>query len=99
VCEVVSAAPYELTWRTVPTALYPDSSEWRIALGKVDAGTTICQSFRVIRAPKVLSVLYALLIPAHRDRTTALIEDLKRLGHVACRPRTPASAQRGRRDA
>jgi hypothetical protein len=99
VCEVVSAAPYELTWRTVPTALYPDSSEWRIALGKVDAGTTICQSFRVLRAPKVLSVLYALLIPAHRDRTTALIEDLKRIGDVARRPRTPASAQQGRRDA
>ncbi len=98
VCEIVSAAPYELTWRTVPTALYPDSSEWRIALERVDAGTTICQSFRVLRAPKVLSVLYALLIPTHRDRTTALIGDLKRIGDVARRPRTPASAQRGQRN-
>ena len=32
VCEIVSAEPYELVWRTVPTAMYPDSSEWRIAL-------------------------------------------------------------------
>jgi hypothetical protein len=90
VCEITSAEPYELTWRTVPTTLYPDSSEWRIALDKVDAATTISQHFRVLRAPKVLSVLYALLIPAHRDRTTALIEDLERLGEVARRQRTLA---------
>jgi hypothetical protein len=85
VCEVVSAAPHELVWRTVPTALYPDSSEWRIALEAVGTGTTISQSFRVLRAPKVLAVLYALLIPNHRDRTAALIEDLERLGAVARR--------------
>lgn len=90
VCEIVSAVPYELTWRTVPTTLYPDSSEWRIALEKVDAGTTISQRFRVLHAPKALSVVYGLLIPTHRDRTTALIEDLKRLGQVARRQSTPA---------
>lgn len=90
VCEIVAADPYELVWRTVPTALYPDSSEWRIALSEVDGRTRITQQFRVLRAPKVLSVLYALLIPAHRDRTAALVEDLTRLGTVAARPRTPA---------
>jgi hypothetical protein len=89
VCEIVSADPYELVWITVPTALNPDSSEWRIALTKVDAGTRISQQFRVIRAPKVLAVLYALVIPAHRDRTAALIDDLTRLGAVASRSRTP----------
>ena len=83
VCEILSAEPYELTWRTVPTRLYPDSSEWRITLDKVETGTTISQHFRVLRAPKVLSVLYALVIPAHRDRTAALIDDLRRLGDVA----------------
>ena len=83
VCEIVSAEPYELVWRTVPTAMYPDSSEWRIALDKIDGSTRISQHFRVLRAPKVLSVLYALAIPAHRDRTTALTEDLQRLGTVA----------------
>ena len=90
VCEIVSAMPYELTWRTVPSTFYPDSSEWRIALHEGDAGTTISQHFRVIRAPKLLSVLYALLLPNHRDRTNALIEDLERLGEVARRQRTPA---------
>ena len=83
VCEILSAEPHELIWRTVPTLLYPDSSEWRIALDKVDGGTTVTQHFRVLRAPRVLSALYALLIPTHRDRTTALIEDLQRLGEVA----------------
>ena len=82
-CEIVSAEPYELVWITVPTAFNPDSSEWRISLSKVDEGTSITQQFRVLRAPKVLAVLYALVIPAHRDRTEALVEDLTRLGTVA----------------
>jgi hemerythrin-like domain-containing protein len=85
VCEIISASPYELVWRTVPTALYPDSSEWRIALDKVDHGTRITQHFRVLRAPKVLALLYAVVIPAHRDRTAALTDDLERLGTVARR--------------
>lgn len=85
VCEIVSAEPHELVWRTVPTAFYPDSSEWRIALEAVGTGTRISQSFQVLRAPKVLSVLYALLIPNHRDRRAALIQDLERLGAVAGR--------------
>jgi hemerythrin-like domain-containing protein len=83
VCEIVSAEPYELVWITVPSAFYPDSSEWRITLTKVEEGTRISQRFQVIRAPKVLATLYALLIPAHRDRTAALMEDLIRLGTVA----------------
>ena len=90
VCEVVSAAPYELVWVTVPTALYPDSSEWRLALEPAGGGTTITQRFRVLRAPKVLSVLYAIVIPAHRDRTAALAEDLRRLGQVAGRAGRPS---------
>jgi hypothetical protein len=88
VCEIVSAEPYEFVWVTVPTTLYPDSSEWRIALEKVDGRTRISQRFRVVRAPKVLAVLYALVIPAHRDRTAALTEDLKRLGTAAHQSRT-----------
>ena len=88
VCEIVSAEPHELVWRTVPTALYPDSSEWRIILDEVDDGTRISQRFRVLRAPKVLGVIYAMLIPTHRDRTAALLEDLTRLGTVATRSRT-----------
>lgn len=89
VCEIVSANPYELVWVTVPSALYPDSSEWRITLTEVDGHTRISQQFRVLRAPKVLGVLYALFIPGHRDRTAALVQDLERLGAVA-RSQLPA---------
>lgn len=85
VCKIVSADPYELVWITVPTALYPDSSGWRITLARVDQGTRISQEFRVLRAPKVLALLYGLVIPAHRDRTAALVEDITRLGTVARR--------------
>jgi hypothetical protein len=90
VCEVVSADPYELVWRTVPTRMYPDSSEWRIRLEEVDAGTKVSQQFHVVRATKVLAVLYALMIPRHRDRTTELEADLTRLGAVARAARAPA---------
>lgn len=82
-CEVVAAEPYELVWITVPTARYPDSSEWRISLAAAEGRTTITQQFRVLHAPKVLSVLYALMIPSHRDRTAELVDDLNRLGTVA----------------
>ena len=82
-CEVVSAEPYELVWRTIPTGVYRDSSEWRITLTAVDGGTRIEQRFHVLEAPKVLTVLFALMIPAHRDRTAGLTEDLRRLGAVA----------------
>jgi hemerythrin-like domain-containing protein len=90
VCEIISADPYELVWRTVPTTMYPDSSEWRITLDTIDGGTRIAQQFHVVRAPKVLSVAYAMLLPAHRDRTSALREDLQRLGTVARQARVAA---------
>lgn len=82
-CEVVLAEPYQLVWRTVPTAFYPDSSVWQIVLDVVDGGTQITQSFEVVKVPKVLGVLYGVLIKGHRDRTAALAEDLHRLGRVA----------------
>lgn len=92
VCEIVSADPYELVFVTVPTALYPDSSEWRLTLTRADRGTTITQQFRVVRAVPVLGRLYALMIPAHRDRTAALTEDLTRLGAVARASRAAAAS-------
>lgn len=88
VCEVIHAAPWELAWRTVPTVLYPDSTEWRIRLHDAEGGTRIEQTFRVVKAPKLLDVVYATVIPAHRDRTDALTEDLRRLGALAARTST-----------
>ena len=83
ICEVVACAPYELVWRTVPTKMYPDSTKWAIRLFRDGHGTRLEQTFNVVRAPKALDLLFGLIIPAHRDRTTALTEDLRRLGDLA----------------
>jgi hypothetical protein len=83
-CEVVSADFPELSFRTVPTALYPDSTVWTMRLSPTSHGTRIEQTFDVVRAPWLLDRLYALLVPAHRDRTAALLADLDRLGALAC---------------
>ncbi len=102
ICEIESAAPYRMSWRTVPTTVYPDSSLWSIELEALDGGTRISQEFRVLRAPRVLGVVYALVIPDHRDRTVALAGDLRRLGEVAAsrddpRPRVLTRQQVRRR--
>jgi hemerythrin-like domain-containing protein len=80
---VVADEPQTLVWRTIPTLLYPDSSEWRITLSTVDGRTRIVQSFQVLRAPAVLARFYSIAVPAHRDRTTGLADDLRRLGEIA----------------
>jgi Hemerythrin HHE cation binding domain/Polyketide cyclase / dehydrase and lipid transport len=83
VCEIVVAGPYELTWRTVSTVRFPDSTEWTIRLHEDEGGTRIEQAFRVVKAPRVLDVIYATAIPDHRDRSEALAGDLRRLGALA----------------
>lgn len=82
---IVVDAPRELRWRTVPTLLFPDSTEWRIELEPAQGGTVIRQSFTVLRAPWVLDRLYASLIPSHQDRDAKLKQDLLRLGVAAQR--------------
>jgi hypothetical protein len=83
VCEVLSTEDRELVWRTVPTTIYPDSTVWRIRVTPTDGGTRLEQSFDVVRAPKVLDIVYATIAPAHRDRAAALTDDLRRLGELA----------------
>jgi hypothetical protein len=80
---LVADEPRTFAWRTVPTRRFPDSSEWRIELEAVDNGTRITQSYRVVRVPAVLAVLYAIVVPTHRDRNTGLADDLRRLGELA----------------
>ena len=69
-------------WRTVPKRLYPDSTEWAIRLAPVNGGTRIEQTFQVVKGTK-LEPVYAVIVPAHRDRTEALQHDLERIGAVA----------------
>lgn len=86
-CEIVTAdPPRQLAWRTVPTLLFPDSTQWHIRLEPTSDGRTrITQSFTVLRAPWLLDRLYARLIPAHQSRDARLTQDLVRLGAAARR--------------
>jgi uncharacterized protein YndB with AHSA1/START domain len=79
-------APHVFAWRTVPSWRYPDSSEWRIELHADGTGTRIVQSYEVVKVPALLARVYAVAVPNHRDRTTALVGDLRRLGEVASAP-------------
>ncbi|HEY7594532.1 MAG TPA: SRPBCC family protein [Actinophytocola sp.] len=84
--EVVAVEePRELVWRTIPTWLFPDSTEWRIQLAATAQGTAITQSFTVLHAPWLVDRLYALVVPAHRNRNARLTADLDRLGAAARR--------------
>ena len=91
VCEVLGAEPYELVFRTVPTRLYPDSTVWSLRLVPSDRGTTIVQDFHVVKGTK-LELVYATILPAHRDRSAALERDLTRLGTVAREASSPLRA-------
>jgi hypothetical protein len=86
-CEIVAADPQrQIVWRTVPTLLFPDSTQWRIQLEPMSDGQTLIrQSFTVLRAPWLLDRLYAWLIPAHQDRDARLAQDLARVGAAARR--------------
>jgi hypothetical protein len=82
--EIVAAdAPHLLAWRTVPTRLYNDQTEWRISIERDSDVTTIVQTFEVLKLGPVMERLFHLLIPAHRDRMDALRDDMRRLASVA----------------
>jgi Polyketide cyclase / dehydrase and lipid transport len=82
--EIITAdAPRELAWRTVPSPIYRDSTEWRIRLEPLDGGTRIVQTFEVLELNAVFErLIYALMKP-HRDRLRALAADMQRLGQLA----------------
>lgn len=83
-CEVLSVeAPRTISWRTIPTWRFVDSTDWRIVLEEVDGGTAIVQTFTVTRCPGWWEWLVSRLVPAHADRTRALTDDLLRIGEVA----------------
>lgn len=83
-CEVVTAEPpHRFEFRTVPTRLFPDSSQWTFELEPIEGGTRITQRFQVLRLHPVLDRIFYACIPSHRDRTAALRADLERLAAVA----------------
>jgi len=83
-CEVLAVDPgRSISWRTVPTPLYRDSTIWTYVLEPTEAGCRITQHFEVVQLGKVMDrILYA-VVPAHRDRSEALADDVRRLGERA----------------
>jgi uncharacterized protein YndB with AHSA1/START domain len=85
--------PRSIAWRTVPSALYPDSTRWTIQVEPAGKGSRIVQSFEVLKLNPFFDRLFYLLVPQHRDRSAALLGDLRQIGEVALRTapdRSPA---------
>jgi hypothetical protein len=81
--EVVRAeAPNELVWRTVPSGLYPDSVEWRLGITPKDQACEVTESYRIVKLPKIMEWGISIFMPAHRDRSLDLADDLNRLKHL-----------------
>lgn len=83
VCTINVADPGRVleftTWGGVPK----DSTRWRFELTPTTSGTRITQSFEILKLARIWEIVIYLVVPAHRDRTGALAEDLQRLGAVA----------------
>ena len=82
---LVADRPRRFSWRTVPSLTYRDSTIWSFDLEPVDGGTRtrLTQSFEIVKLNPVLDRIFAIIVPAHRDRREALAGDLRRLGEVA----------------
>ena len=78
-----STPPRTISWRTVPTALYRDSTIWTYELEPTDSGCRITQRFEVVQLGPIMDRLFYAVIPAHRDRSAALADDVRRLGEHA----------------
>ena len=81
-------------WRTIPTVLFVDSSDWRISLEPTGAGTRIVQTFRLTKFPRWWEWMVAWANPPHIDRSAALTEDLRRLAAIAAAD-TPTAKSAG----
>lgn len=81
--EVMKAdRPRELVWRTIPTMVTPDSTEWRITLEPDAGGTRVSEEMRIVRMSRLIEMFLYWYMPPHRDRTSDLLEDLDRLKSV-----------------
>lgn len=60
-----------------------DSTAWSFDLEPEGTGTRITQRYEVIRFSRPLELITYAFVPAHRDRSEALRDDLVRLGAIA----------------
>ena len=86
-CEIVAYEPdHEISWRTVPTPLYRDSTIWTITVEPAGDGTRIAERYQVVKLGPVFDRFIYRFVPVHRDRREALTADLQRIGEVARGP-------------
>jgi uncharacterized protein YndB with AHSA1/START domain len=87
-CEIVNYEPgHTISWRTIPTMLYRDSTIWAITVEPdANGATRITQCYEVVQLSPLMDRLLYLAVPAHRDRRDALAADLHRIGEVARAP-------------
>ena len=84
ICEVLAVdPPRQIAWRTISTPLFVDSSDWRITLEPVGAGTRIVQTFAVTKCPRWWEWIVMRFVPWHIDRSAALTDDLRRIAAIA----------------
>ena len=87
-------APRRLSWRTIPTLLFVDSTDWCLTLEADDGCTRIVQTFEVTKCPRWWEWVVAHVNKPHIDRSAALNADLQRLASLAeatSREHTPTS--------
>jgi len=88
-CEVLVAdAPHVISWRTIPTWKFPDSTRWTYEIDPTADGCRITQRFEVLKINPIVDRIFYALIPAHRDRSAALEGDLRDLGEAAAKSLT-----------
>ena len=81
-CEVLAVeAPNHFVWRTLPTRVLPDSTEWGFHLEEHGDRTRLTQSMRILHIPRLYERGFAIALPQHRDRTSDLQADLRRIAH------------------
>jgi hypothetical protein len=83
-CELtVVDRPRRISWHTITTLVFVDSTEWAIELDAAPGGTRIVQTYQVTRCPRWWEWIVVHINPRHIDRGAALAEDLRRIGDVA----------------
>ena len=99
-CEILAVdPPRQIAWRTIPTLLFVDATDWRITLEPAGTRTRVVQAFQVTRCPRWWEWLVARVNPRHIDRSAALTADLHRIAAVAATDaRTPSGTQVTRDD-
>ncbi|MGY1747505.1 SRPBCC family protein [Blastococcus sp. SYSU D00695] len=80
-CEVLVADPGRaFAFRTVPTALVPDSTTWRYDLEPAEDGTRVTHSYAITRPlPPPMRALTGALLPQHRDMRPQMRANLEAL--------------------